>query len=155
MSVHGLGTRAAGDPGRKITQLTLREKKDRREPITALTAYDYPTARLVDEAGIDLVLVGDSVAMTVLGYESTLPLTMDEMMHHAKAVRRGSALSAAGGGYAVWELSRVRRGGGAQRNSVCEGCGRGGGEARGWGELRAAGGAADCGPRCRWSGILG
>jgi 3-methyl-2-oxobutanoate hydroxymethyltransferase len=57
--------------------------------ITCLTAYDYPTARLMDEAGVDVVLVGDSVAMVVLGYESTLPLTMEEALHHTKAVRRG------------------------------------------------------------------
>ena len=75
-------------PLRKITHFSLREKKQRGEPITALTAYDYPTARLIDEAAIDLVLVGDSVAMAVLGYDSTLPLTMDEILHHAKAVRR-------------------------------------------------------------------
>jgi len=59
------------------------------ERITCLTAYDYPTARLMDEAGVDVVLVGDSVAMVVLGYESTLPLTMEEALHHTKAVRRG------------------------------------------------------------------
>jgi 3-methyl-2-oxobutanoate hydroxymethyltransferase len=67
----------------------LLEKKRRGSPITALTAYDYPTARFIDETGIDLILVGDSVAMTVLGHESTLSLTMSEMMHHARATRRG------------------------------------------------------------------
>ena len=67
---------------------TAAESPNKRK-ITCLTAYDYPTARLMDEAGVDVVLVGDSVAMVVLGYESTLPLTMEESLHHTKAVRRG------------------------------------------------------------------
>jgi 3-methyl-2-oxobutanoate hydroxymethyltransferase len=78
-----------GEPRRKITTATLREKKILHEPITCLTTYDYATARLVDEAGIDIALVGDSLAMTMLGYENTLSVTVDEMLHHVRAVRRG------------------------------------------------------------------
>ncbi|MDE1160313.1 MAG: 3-methyl-2-oxobutanoate hydroxymethyltransferase [Acidobacteriaceae bacterium] len=74
----------------KVTSQTLLAQKQCAAAITALTAYDYPTARLVDEAGIDMVLVGDSVGMTVLGYDDTLAVTMDDMVHHARAVRRGT-----------------------------------------------------------------
>jgi 3-methyl-2-oxobutanoate hydroxymethyltransferase len=72
----------------KVTFHSLQEKKQAGRPITALTAYDYATARLVDEAGVDLILVGDSLAMVVMGYDSTLPVTMEEMLHHTRAVRR-------------------------------------------------------------------
>ncbi|HKT70272.1 MAG TPA: 3-methyl-2-oxobutanoate hydroxymethyltransferase [Terriglobales bacterium] len=77
-----------GQPCPKITTASLHDKKLRHEPITCLTAYDYPSARLVDEAGIDVILVGDSMAQVMLGYESTLPVTVDEMLHHTRAVRR-------------------------------------------------------------------
>ena len=66
-----------------------RGRDSERRKIVCLTAYDYPTARLVDEAGVDVVLVGDSLGMVVLGYENTLPLTIEEMLHHTRAVRRG------------------------------------------------------------------
>ena len=77
-------------PG-KVTVTTLRQKYERREPITMVTAYDYPTARIADEAGLDAILVGDSLAMVVLGHPDTLSVTMDEMIHHARAVRRGAS----------------------------------------------------------------
>ena len=67
----------------------FREMKSRREKITALTAYDYPTARLLDESGIDIILVGDSLGMVVLGYEDTTQVTVGEMLHHTRAVARG------------------------------------------------------------------
>ena len=73
----------------KITIVSLREKKDRHEPITCLTACDYATARLLDEAAIDVILVGDSLAQTTLGYENTLTVTVEELLHHTRAVRRG------------------------------------------------------------------
>ena len=66
-----------------------REMKRRGEKVTALTAYDYPTARLLDESGVDIILVGDSLGMVVLGYEDTTPVTLDEMLHHMRAAARG------------------------------------------------------------------
>jgi 3-methyl-2-oxobutanoate hydroxymethyltransferase len=76
------------NPITKVTMPALAEMKRQGKPISALTAYDYATSRLVDEAGIDLVLVGDSLAMVVLGHENTLAVTVDEMLHHTRAVRR-------------------------------------------------------------------
>jgi 3-methyl-2-oxobutanoate hydroxymethyltransferase len=78
-----------GDFRSKVTASSLLEKKQRHETITCLTAYDYPSARLIDDAGIDMILVGDSLGMVMLGYENTLPVTVPEMLHHVRAVRRG------------------------------------------------------------------
>jgi len=75
---------------KKVTTRTFHKKKELGEPITMLTAYDYPTALALDQAGVDSILVGDSLAMVVLGYENTLPVTMEEMLHHCRAVSRGA-----------------------------------------------------------------
>lgn len=74
----------------RVTIGQIREMKQKGEKITMLTAYDYTTAKIVDEAGIPLILVGDSLGMVVLGYESTIPVTMEDMLHHTKAVVRGT-----------------------------------------------------------------
>ncbi len=74
----------------RLTTLNLREMKQKNEKITMITAYDYPTAELVDEAGAETILVGDSLGMVVLGYPDTLSVSLDEMIHHGKAVVRGS-----------------------------------------------------------------
>ncbi|MDX1435559.1 MAG: 3-methyl-2-oxobutanoate hydroxymethyltransferase [Anaerolineales bacterium] len=78
------------DNRKKITTREFRLKKQRGEPISMLTAYDYPTAGIIDQVGIDSILVGDSLGMVVLGYETTLPVTMEDMLHHCKAVSRGA-----------------------------------------------------------------
>jgi 3-methyl-2-oxobutanoate hydroxymethyltransferase len=113
MSLTPISGRLPDQSRPKITTATLREQKLRHEPISCLTAYDYASARLVDEAGIEMVLVGDSLAQAMLGYENTLSVTMDEMLHHVKAVRRGvrNALLLADmpyGSYQVDEKDAVR-----------------------------------------------
>jgi 3-methyl-2-oxobutanoate hydroxymethyltransferase len=75
---------------KKVTIRLIQAMKSRHELISMLTAYDYPTALVMDQAGLDIILVGDSLGMVVLGYDSTLPVTMDDMIHHCKAVARGA-----------------------------------------------------------------
>lgn len=82
------GLSPSATPATKVTIPALAEMKRQLKPISALTAYDYATARLVDEAGIDMILVGDSLAMVVMGHDNTLAITVDEMLHHTRAVRR-------------------------------------------------------------------
>jgi len=74
----------------RVTITDIKEMKQRKEKIPMLTAYDYVTAKMIDEAGVPLILVGDSLGMVILGYESTIPVTMEEMLHHTKAVVRGA-----------------------------------------------------------------
>ncbi len=94
---------------RKVTTATIRDKKRQQQRITCLTAYDYASSRLVDEAGIDMILVGDSLSMVVLGHENTLAVTVDEMLHHTRAVRRGvrSALVIADMPYGSYQLDEA------------------------------------------------
>ncbi|MEO6910439.1 MAG: 3-methyl-2-oxobutanoate hydroxymethyltransferase, partial [Edaphobacter sp.] len=82
------GTQAERSPSSKVTAPSLLEKKLLRRPITVVTAYDYASARLVDEAGLDVVLVGDSLAMVMQGHENTLAVTMDEMLLYTRGVHR-------------------------------------------------------------------
>jgi 3-methyl-2-oxobutanoate hydroxymethyltransferase len=84
-----MSTVSASPRGAKVSVKTLHSKKAHGEPITFLTAYDFPTAVALDRSGIDGILVGDSLGMVVLGYENTLPVTMQEMLHHCRAVSRG------------------------------------------------------------------
>jgi len=79
---------ASKRPRPKMTAPAMIEMKRRAEIIAMVTAYDFPTARLADEAGLDIILIGDSVGTVLLGYDSTLPVTMDDMLHHTKAVAR-------------------------------------------------------------------
>jgi len=74
----------------RVTIIDIKEMKQKKEKIPMLTAYDYVTAKMIDEAGMPLILVGDSLGMVMLGYESTIPVTMEEMIHHTKAVVRGA-----------------------------------------------------------------
>lgn len=85
------GQRSPREPRKAVTLTTLAERKALGEPIVMVTAYDYATARVVDEAGVDVVLVGDSAANTVLGYDSTVPVTVEELLVLTRAVRRGLA----------------------------------------------------------------
>ncbi|MBI5124565.1 MAG: 3-methyl-2-oxobutanoate hydroxymethyltransferase [Candidatus Omnitrophica bacterium] len=110
---------------KKVTITDLQNKKQDGKKITMLTAYDYPMARLVDEAGIDSILVGDSLGMVVLGLESTVPVTMDEMIHHAKAVRRGTKYAFLIGdmpfmSYQISKEEAIRNAGRFMKEALCD-----------------------------------
>ena len=110
---------------KKVMITDLANKKRDGKKITMLTAYDYPTARLADEAGIDSILVGDSLGMVVLGYDSTVPVTMDEMIHHSKAARRGTKFAFLIGdmpfmSYQVSKEDAVRNAGRFMKEAGCD-----------------------------------
>ncbi|MCX5677630.1 MAG: 3-methyl-2-oxobutanoate hydroxymethyltransferase [Candidatus Omnitrophica bacterium] len=110
---------------KKIMIGDLAAKKREGRKITMLTAYDYPMARIIDDAGIDVILVGDSLGMVVLGYDSTVPVTMDEMIHHAKAARRGTKFAFLVGdmpfmSYQVSKEEAVRNAGRFMKEALCD-----------------------------------
>jgi 3-methyl-2-oxobutanoate hydroxymethyltransferase len=110
---------------KKVTTLLLQEMKDKGEKISMTTAYDYPTALLVDRAGIEIILVGDSLAMTILGHETTVPVTMDEMIHHIKAVMKGIKTSLVVGdlpfmSYNITKEEAIRNAGRLMKEGGCD-----------------------------------
>lgn len=110
---------------KKVTITDLQNKKRDGRKITMLTAYDYPMARLVDEAGIDSILVGDSLGMVVLGLDSTVPVTMDMMIHHAMAVRRGTKYAFLVGdmpfmSYQISKEEAIRNAGRFMKEALCD-----------------------------------
>ncbi len=121
MSTHPQeGAKPAGDR-KPVTLPQLREMKEAGEPIVMVTAYDHPSAQVVEEAGVDMVLVGDSAAMTVLGYDSTVPVGMDEMLMLAAAVRRGLRTPAPHRRHALRLVRAFGRAGRRERASVRQG----------------------------------
>lgn len=108
-----MSTEAPPKERKKITTNTFRLKAARGETLTMLTAYDYALASALDQAGIDSILVGDSLGMVVLGYDNTLPVTMEDMLHHCKAVARWGQICVAYWRHAVYVLSGLSGGSGA------------------------------------------
>ena len=117
-----------------VTIPSLLERKRRGERFAMLTAYDYTTARILAEAEIPVLLVGDTLGMVMLGYRTTLPVTMEEMLHHARAVARGAPDQLLVGRHALQLVPRLRRAGRRQRGRLPPG-----GDARGQARGRAAG----------------
>lgn len=122
---------------RKVTILDLKAKKAQGDKITMLTAYDFYTAALIDQAGVDVILVGDSLGMVVLGYDSTVPVTMAEMLHHARAVRRGTSGAFVLGdmpfmSYNVSRAEAVRNAGRFMKEAGCDGVKLEGGREMAW-----------------------
>ena len=113
------------NPRKKVTTQTFRVKKQQVAAITMLTAYDYPTALAVDQAGIDSILVGDSLGMVVLGYETTLPVTMADMLHHCKAVARATRYALTDWRYAFHVLPGFHPASAEKRRSFSSGSGDG------------------------------
>ena len=116
---------------KKLSIFDLQAKVDRGEKVFQVTAVDFPTAQLVDRAGIDCILIGDSLGMTALGYASTVPVTMDEMIHHAKAISRAVKRAIVVGDLPLGAYHACDCGRGQQRDAHVEGRRRRRGEAGG------------------------